>query len=508
MFPFRALKQGGTFALFATEAGKLDVVKINADRGRLFHCKYGFFQLNKKYRYQLGKSDIYFYDQKGFNPLDVSALVNIRNYLQLKKVDSDNEMKNAPILTEYEISLITSKFQDYLTSTQGVVRDPNTREVLGLSADAVTLQNILMGKLEDNTRTFLDDYFEEDEIAQTNMLSRIPIDMKFRIKESRVAHELIPQKRTWGKKNVALVVINNRLLDLVPVDAMQDEETGLMIIKDRFAQYGTFVVEETKTRYRHGKTNIFIVAVKTIRRPKDVPVEQEKPQEMVATLTTPGGTILEPDKPVTTRELVEILQLAMETRDNKNNKKKKKEDKAKKDDGKENKDKDKDEKKGKKKKIEIDPLTGNPKEGAGSVSFVPIKGDKDQYAKTISINATTFLPKVDYVDPLLAETRVKTTQHQKVVTDLLGGPIGKKIPINPILVLLLIMGTAIGSVIIWQQIVEPSLIKAEQKRFNELQNEGGPPVTGTPGADGSEVFGLFKNPFSPNFLLPEVLHWQ
>lgn len=501
VFPLRELRRGGTYAIFATEAGKMELVNIKPDKGRLFKCKFGQFQLNKKYRYQLGKSDVYFYDQKGFNPLDISALTNIRDYLRTKRKDEENEMKNTPLLTEYEIALITNKFQDYLQTSPFVRRTEDNMPIL--TDDAFRLQDLLLDKLDDNTRMFLEDYFEEDEVAQTNKLARIPQEMRFRDQSSPGLMSIMPQN-TMNKRNLALVVINNRILDMVPVTTRQDEKSGKMLVMHE--KYGNHVVKETKTRYRHGKTNIFIIGVKTVEKK----VIEEAKQELVQIAEGTQEVKEEEQKPLTAEDVIGILRDFEEQK----KEKKKKNGKATgiengngKGNGKF--------KRFKPSKKDIDPITGNPKEGELAVDFEPIKSDKD-YAETISINATTFLPKVVYIDPMMGDIRVKVTQNQKTITDLLGGPIGKKLPISPILVLMLLVGTAIGSVIVWQQIVEPQLAKMEQQRFQELlqqqqqqQGGGNPPVTGTPGPGGSEIFDI-PNPFGGilggGMVIPLVVH--
>ena len=65
---------------------------------------------------------------------------------------------------------------------------------------------------------------------------------------------------------MAIIVTNNRMLELdakIKVDI--NENSGLWEIQT--STHGTFRIEETKTRYRYGKTNIYFLAVKTAKAP-------------------------------------------------------------------------------------------------------------------------------------------------------------------------------------------------------------------------------------------------
>ena len=68
--------------------------------------------------------------------------------------------------------------------------------------------------------------------------------------------------RTFGKANIGLIIVNNRVVELDPTIKVKiDANTGMNDIETK--HHGTFKVQETKTRYRYGKTNIYIMAVRT-----------------------------------------------------------------------------------------------------------------------------------------------------------------------------------------------------------------------------------------------------
>ena len=94
---------------------------------------------------------------------------------------------------------------------------------------------------------------------------------RFKLKTSPGVFGIMPQ-RTVGKRNIALIVLNNRVIEIDPFIKVElDAKTALWTIRTK--KHGVFKVEETKTRYRYGKTNIYVVAVKTTPRQQSVEVQ-------------------------------------------------------------------------------------------------------------------------------------------------------------------------------------------------------------------------------------------
>lgn len=269
MFPKVEIKRfGGSYALIFTESGALQIYKIRADHERAFNTDLGRFQTKKENRYVMGRGDVQIYDQKSCNPIDIMALVDIRQFIADRKLETlppkltailsggkafseylptkpDPENKGYPVLDNEQIQNIINN----------VVKDKD--EVIVSEPSTETEPKV---KLEQATVRFLSNYYNEDVQVHLATLGKMLSSMKWRAKGSMKAFGIFSTD-LYRKDHVALVIINNKSLDAVPAKLDLDIQTGKYWIVTK--KYGKFEYKDAKTRYRYGKSNIFLVSVKT-----------------------------------------------------------------------------------------------------------------------------------------------------------------------------------------------------------------------------------------------------
>ena len=89
MFPELEIGGGGTYAFIVTLSNRIKIYGVKPIHGRLFNIPdLGIFQLDEKYRYTFKKSEVYFYNQNGCNPLDLQAINEIGQYLEGQHIES------------------------------------------------------------------------------------------------------------------------------------------------------------------------------------------------------------------------------------------------------------------------------------------------------------------------------------------------------------------------------------------------------------------------------------
>lgn len=385
MFPRKELSIGGnSYALFILESGGIDIIKIKARRGRSFYCKYGYYEPNEEYRYICGNSDVYVFDQNSATPIRIGALIDIQRYLV---------MSNRAQLMGQEIN--------YLLGRSEISDDFEDAEQAQKMRDHV--QGLANG-IGPTAAKFIYEYFDEDVIARHDIMYEAAHKLRFRVAKSHSIIPFIPQD-TLGKRNIAIVVVNDTMLDFVLVDPQVDPHKRIRYFDA--GKYGRFYIRENRTRYRFKKTNVFVVAVTT-----DVP-------ETVLPVQTP----ILPAEPV--KE--EPAPVAKRGRGKKVKEEKKPEPEP----------EVKEEKKklfnfSKDKPAEVlDPYTYSPvtlpvyagdeeKKNGEEAVIVPKYEDE---AQTIAVNAAKFLPKVHYNDPVLLKNAFENVKHQKIAIDLTSKPL-------------------------------------------------------------------------------------
>jgi len=306
-FPLSELNLGGTFAFIVTLDNQLRVYKVAPVYGRIFHVPdLGDFHLDEEYRYILtnGRAEIYFYSQKGTNPNSLQAYNELDDYAK-KKEQKCLEMR--------DICLFVDKFRKVEVGKAVIERlqnDPNNpitdEQLADILNDAnfdFTVEKLTAlskprpggeGLPSENAIAWLNSYFKEDCVARLYVLMREITDEKFKMPQSKPVKGFMSYfGATAGKKNIALIVINNSRLDIDPkVKIEMNYQKGYYELLTK--KYGSFDIKEAKTRYKFGRQNIFVVMVDTSdRQPEQeleilpapvtdqvLPTEQEKVQAM------------------------------------------------------------------------------------------------------------------------------------------------------------------------------------------------------------------------------------
>ncbi len=423
MFPRKELKIGGnSYAIFILESGGIDIIKISARKGRSFYCKYGYFEPNEEYRYICGKSDVYFFDQNSANPLKIGALVDIQTFL----------------IKSFRPQLMADEI-NYLLGRSEIEQDFQEKEKQDQMNAHIKSVAHALGPM---AVKYLYEYFDEDIVARHDIKYEASHKERFRIRKSYGIVPFIPQD-TIGKRNVAIVVINDTMLDIMIVEPEVDPIKKIRYFEA--GRYGKFYIRENRTRYRFKKTNVYIVGVTTdgeegsepTKAPEQVQpttLAVKKPQEI-------DGEKKKKKQSATDEKLDKIAtlleELARRELEQKNEQPQKKESEKRK--GlfrkKEKQEASKKEKKLLKRKknhkpndLELyryTPVTmpvyvGDEQvENGDSVETVPKFVQEPQ---TIAINAAKFLPHVNYNDPVLVKNAFENIKHQKIAIDLTSRP--------------------------------------------------------------------------------------
>lgn len=258
-------------------ANELRIYSINPINRRLFYIpELGMFQLNESYRYILGRSEIYIYHQLGTNPLWLASINDIASHLEKEK------RKN---LDMHDLALYVDKIRkveegkrliDALLSNQdgeeaAAAMKKKLQEMYEDGSLQYTIERLAEAKKPQNlpfhteTVDWLNAYYGEDVVSRLNLYLTILIQEKFRLKTSlSVPPDIVG--RTMKKPSVALVVINNRVIEIDPdAKVKMNEDTGEQELHTK--HYGIFKIKEARTRYKYGKQAIYFVMVKT-KKPK------------------------------------------------------------------------------------------------------------------------------------------------------------------------------------------------------------------------------------------------
>lgn len=292
MFPAAEITQiGGTFAFVITESGKPEIYRISPIMGRIWsEDKYGIFNLNKTYRYisLTGKSEMYFYDQRSCNPLNISSLVKIDAVLdeRKKKKEGSAAPVSMPAAATADAAVyddnFTLTFEDLIQLVDKLARmaeevkqeedDPakpfnsdvalaKAKEILKDKSKRQQLKN----EFGEKTIRWLNDFYLEDDVAYNALIGRVIKNSKYKPKNSMQIMPWLPQG-AMVHRNMAIVIIDDRTFDIVDVSVEDDFANGIQKIDA--GEYGIFKFADTKTRYRYGGTqgtNIFILAVNKVK---------------------------------------------------------------------------------------------------------------------------------------------------------------------------------------------------------------------------------------------------
>jgi len=274
---------GGTYAILITESGQIDIRKIKTENGLLFYVpEYGIYQINKENRLIYGKSQVYIFDQKAINSLNIEAIVDIRKYLKEKNKTKLDEREAAFLVERLQMKVTEAKLLNDL-ETLGIKEDEQLKEMLDKKIiDAANREyQELKKNFDDSTVDFLNQYYSVDTMAHTNTWVRIFQHSKMTMKKSGKKMPWWIWQKTIYAPQIALVVIDNRLLDVdtstsVKLELEPDEKTGKLktvtyLYSKKYKM--KWKVADTKTIYRYRKTRVYVVAVKT------EPVKQSEPAQ-------------------------------------------------------------------------------------------------------------------------------------------------------------------------------------------------------------------------------------
>lgn len=270
LFPKVEIKRfGGSHAFIFTESGSLIIFKIRADHERAFNTDLGRFQVKKEHRYSLGRGDVYFYDQKSCNPLDVMAVQDLRALAKSIRKDT---------LPPGYVAVLSGRaaFPEYLpTKMEGEGKDAypvlDGEKIAALIDATVRNDDEIIEpekhKITKNTVNWLANYYHEDVQVHLATIGKLLSSMRFRLKMSRKTIGMFSMS-LYRKDHIALVVINNRMLDVVPAKLELDASANQYYVWTK--KYGKVEINESKTRYKYGKSNVYIVSVKTVSaQPKE-----------------------------------------------------------------------------------------------------------------------------------------------------------------------------------------------------------------------------------------------
>jgi len=228
MFPVWELKRGGDpVAIFVNMAGQIKLYAIKSIKGRSFAMKDGgTYQLLDDFRYECGKRDVYFYFVGHANPISIETMGKLMSVLRKKKLSA---------LTVKHVKNIAMDENEDIAKELGV---------RGLQ--------------------FIDAYYDIDIFARADMIYEASTKKRFTIDNSRRLIPFKPQKALFWR-NVLLVSINDRKLDIVKAELSQGTDDKGNPITKIHSEYCDLDVIDAHTRYKKGKTNVFVGAVKTLQ---------------------------------------------------------------------------------------------------------------------------------------------------------------------------------------------------------------------------------------------------
>jgi hypothetical protein len=268
LFPELETSNGGTFAVIITLSNTWRIFQVKPINGTMFYVPdLGMFQLDQEYRYTFGKSEWYFYDQEYCNPISFRALYEIHNYLaKQSKKQSTLQLTDLMVYVDKIRKIEKQKVVIQQAIKAGATQD-QLMQMLNDGSIEYEAQKLADSSkpepkdLSEYSINWLNQYYREDVVVRYYLLGKIFTDARFTIRSSMPAYGIMPQ-RTMFKRNIGVAVINNRLIKLDPkVTVALDRNTGLWNVKSSI--YGDFEIQDAKTRYRYGKTNLYTMMVET-----------------------------------------------------------------------------------------------------------------------------------------------------------------------------------------------------------------------------------------------------
>lgn len=263
---------GGTYAMIITLNNAMRIYKVTPIYGRIFYvADLGIFLLDEEYRYILNnRAEVYFFTQKGCNPLSLAALVDITKQLDAEKrkeLDISDLALFVDKIRKVEVQKNLIKNLQQMTDPEKAIEDMLADGSFDYTVEKMTQ----MAKPKPNTKfdektvNWLNAYFKEDVVSRFYLMMREITDDKFKLKESKLLHNYMPLQPTTGKKNLAIIIINNSRIEVDPsVKVEMNYDKGIYELKTK--KYGIFEIREAKTRYKYGRQNIFIVMVDTTKK--------------------------------------------------------------------------------------------------------------------------------------------------------------------------------------------------------------------------------------------------
>lgn len=287
-FPLEAVTRGGTFAFIVTLSNRIAVVSINPINQRLFFVPdLGMFQMDQSYRYILGRSEVFLYHQLSTNPLSLGAIVELTKYLKNKKL-SRLDMHDLAIYVDKIRKVEQSKrlIDGLLNTATDEEGTAQIRKYLQEVFDNGSLQysieklaDLTKPKdkaLSDQTTDWLNAYYSEDVVSRHFvMLSMIIQEKPYRMKASHAPNMGFNiSLKAAGKRNIALVVINDAMIEPDFNATIEINDEGIQVLKTK--HFGDFKIKEAKTRYKYGKKqNVYFVMVRTKTAPTEKPREED-----------------------------------------------------------------------------------------------------------------------------------------------------------------------------------------------------------------------------------------
>lgn len=281
-FPQLEIEHGGTFAFITTVYNQLKIHQVKPIYGRIFFVKdLGVYQLNEEYRYLFGRGEVYWYTQKGINPLSLRAVVDLQNYV-MKENKQELDINDLAALVDKIRKVETRKklieqLQEEYSATIDQIKEYEASGELEKTVMAIASKpnGKAYGSLDPRTKAWLNAYFKEDVNARFYLEMAMLADEKFKLPTSPPVRNIMPLQRTTAKKNIALIILNDsRIIPDASAKVEMDYNKGFYVLKTK--DYGDFDIIEAKTRYKYGRQNIFVAMVETgIAKP--VEQKQELP---------------------------------------------------------------------------------------------------------------------------------------------------------------------------------------------------------------------------------------
>lgn len=221
--PINSLKMVGAVALFITQAGTLDFVKIAPIKGRYFRCKYGVYQLDYSKRINFEGTTLFIYDTRIANPLSVEACRRIQLHLNAE---------NKFVLIRDVVALNHREFtQELGKSTMRFLGDLQ-------KTDMASILNLMNNALQSDKKLPSSEPISQSMVGFFSMFS-------------------------ISASNLAFIFVDNAVLKIVPLHLIRTEDR--LIGKCR---YGDLDLTYRRNRYTYQKTSIYITTIDT--RPLDL----------------------------------------------------------------------------------------------------------------------------------------------------------------------------------------------------------------------------------------------